>query len=118
MAAYKSWKHVAHCTSYRQLNRSENILLSCTIDVATFQGTQVVSVSCIHLSCSVLCPGCFPCLSVSELLLLFIHPWERMDLVNLVSYRDSLKPLDCLLPEHGELLQRKKCFTSPVAPCV
>lgn len=89
MADHKSWTSGAHCTSYRQLDQSEY----------SFWVAQLIrpSVSYIHLSWSLLSPGCFPCLSVSELPLLLIHAWERMDLVNLVSCRDSQKPLDCLL---------------------
>lgn len=101
--------------------------------------TQVVWVSSRHLNWSLLLLGSSACLlpldslaglfllggsswasskpslteSVSQQSLLLIYAWEMSGLMNLVSFRDFLKPLSYLLPEFIKILPcRMEYFTS------
>lgn len=73
------------------------------IEECPFQAVQLVRASSQKLSCSE---------SVAKQSLLLIYAWGRSSIMNLVSFRELLYPLSCLLPEFNELLFKIERFPS------
>lgn len=97
VTAHEIWKPVA----YKQLDR-----LGCPFQVV--QTASLASAfSRLHL-----CYIASLSLSLSNHSLL-IYAWEGRGLVYLVSFRNFLNPLSCLLPELKEPLSRMDCSAHP-----
>lgn len=113
VTTHENCKPGAHCTGSIRTGWGVSFLHA-TVHLSLFQIAPLVSIF-KYLSWSEVLLGILACL---EMYLSCLHcfymrgKWGNY-LLNLVSFRNFLKPLSCLLPELKELFQRMKKFTSP-----